>query len=101
MVVDLAVNGQRMGFFGVVQRLGPGVDVDNRQALVRQNRFVAGIYARPVRTAVAHQAGKLQRLFTQLACVSFNIQYAKNRTHSLLHYPVVFDVVLASSRGEA
>ncbi|MCS5931430.1 hypothetical protein LNQ03_04415 [Klebsiella pneumoniae subsp. pneumoniae] len=42
MVVDLAVNGQRMGLFGVVQRLGPGVDVYNRQALVRQNRFVAG-----------------------------------------------------------
>ncbi|MGE6459265.1 PIN domain-containing protein [Klebsiella quasipneumoniae] len=26
---------------------------------MRQNRFVAGIHARPVRTAMAHQAGKL------------------------------------------
>jgi hypothetical protein len=33
--------------------------------------------------------------------VSFNIQYAKNRTHSLLRYPVVFDVVQTSSYREA
>ena len=68
---------------------------------MRQNGFIAGIDAGPVRAAVAHQAGEFQCLFTQLACVSFNIQYAKNRTHSLLRYPVLFDVVQASSRCEA
>jgi hypothetical protein len=34
MVVDFAVNGQRVGFLRVVQRLGPGVDVDDRQTLM-------------------------------------------------------------------
>jgi hypothetical protein len=68
---------------------------------VRQNRFIAGVNAGPVRTAMAHQAGKFQCLFTQLACVSFNIQYAKNRTHNLLRYPVVFDVVLFVLRSLA
>ncbi|MNP42673.1 hypothetical protein D3C76_1364550 [compost metagenome] len=34
MVVDFTVNGQRVRFFLVIQRLGTGVDVDNRQTFV-------------------------------------------------------------------
>ena len=89
VVVDFTVDRQRMGFLLVIERLGAGVDVDDRQTFVGENRFIAGINAGPVRSAVAHQAGKFQCLFTQFACVSFDIQYAKNRTHSLLRYPVL------------
>ncbi len=45
MVIDFTVNSQRVRFFLVIQRLCTGVDVNNRQTFVSQNRFVAGVNA--------------------------------------------------------
>ena len=45
VVVDLTVDSQRVRFFLVIQRLCTGVDVNNRQAFVSQNRFVTGVNA--------------------------------------------------------
>ncbi len=78
MVVDFTVDGQRVGFFLVIQRLGARVDVDNRQTFMGQDGLVAGIDTGPVRAAMAHQTREFQCFFTQLARVSFDIQYAKN-----------------------
>ena len=84
MVVDFTVDGQSVRFLFVIQRLGTGVDVNNRQAFMCENRFITCVDPRPVRATVAHQAGELKRLFTQLDRISFNIQYTENRTHRLL-----------------
>ena len=78
MVIDFTVDSQRVCFFLVIQRLRTGVDVNNGQPFVCQDGFIAGVNAGPVRAAMAHQAGQFECLFTQFACVSFNIQYAKN-----------------------
>ena len=83
MVVNLAVNRQNMGVIGVVQRLGAVVDVDDRQTFMRENRFIVGIHAGPVRSAMTHQARTLQRFFTQINRIAFQIQHTKNRTHIL------------------
>ena len=83
MVVDLAVNRQNMGAIGVVQRLGAVVDVNDGQTLMREDRFIVGIHARPVRPAVTHQTRTLQRFFTQFNRIAFQIQHTKNRTHIL------------------
>jgi len=45
MVIDFTVDSQRVRFFLVIQRLCTGVDVNNRQTFVSQNRFVAGVNA--------------------------------------------------------
>ncbi len=55
VVVNFAVDRQNVGVRSVVQRLSAVVDVDDRQAFVSQNGFVAGVNAGPIRAAVAHQ----------------------------------------------
>ena len=45
MVVDFTVYRQRVRFFLVIQRLCTGVDVNNGQTFVSQNRFIAGVDA--------------------------------------------------------
>ncbi|MNT45147.1 hypothetical protein D3C72_1817120 [compost metagenome] len=81
MVVDLAVNGQNVGVRSVVQRLGAIVDVDNRQALMHQDGFIAGVNTGPIRAAVAHQTGQLQRFLTQFNGIGLQIEHTENRTH--------------------
>ena len=84
VVINFTVNRQDMRFLHVVQRLSTGVDVDDGQTFVCQNGVITGVNTRPVRAAMAHQTRQFQGFFTQFNCVSFNIEYAKNRTHNLL-----------------
>ena len=45
VVVDFTVDSQRVRFFLVIQRLCTGVDVNNGQTFVSQNRFITGVNA--------------------------------------------------------
>ena len=45
VVIDLTVDSQRVRFFLVIQRLCTGVDVNNGQTFVSQNRFITGVNA--------------------------------------------------------
>ncbi len=81
VVVDLAVDRQHMGAFGVVERLGAVARVDDGQALMHQNGLVGAVDAGPVRPAVTKSLGHLQRRFAQGCCIGFDVQNAENRTH--------------------
>ncbi|MNG61390.1 hypothetical protein D3C79_195740 [compost metagenome] len=96
VVVNFTVNRQNVGVRSVVQRLGAIVDVDNRQALMHQNGFIAGVNAGPVRAAVAHQTRQLQRFLTQFNGIGLQIEHTENRTHipTLLTTFLDCDVVL-------
>ena len=52
MIIDLAINSQYVGMFGVIQWLRAITGINNRQTFMNQNRFVIAIYTGPIRTAV-------------------------------------------------
>ncbi|MNC73793.1 hypothetical protein D3C75_1250520 [compost metagenome] len=82
MVINFTVNRQYVGVRSVVQRLGTVIHVNNRQALVNQNGFIAGVDAGPVWAAMAHKARQFQRSFTQFNRIGLQIEHTENRTHT-------------------
>ena len=82
MVVDLAVDRQHDLVVGADQRLGPVLDVDDRQPLVGQDRPLVVPDAAPVRASVPHAARQVECGPTQIGRGRINTEDTEDRTHT-------------------
>jgi hypothetical protein len=69
VVVDLAVDGQDDGVVGVGQRLRAGLDADDAEPLMAEDRVVADNVAAPVGTAMPDGLGQPERRRLELGHV--------------------------------
>ena len=97
MVVNLSIDTKDLFAVGTDQRLFAGGRINNREALVRQDRAFSLINAAPIRTTMANSFTHFQGLFSKGAHIAVNIKYRCNTTHGCLCFMVKRLVFLRGS----
>jgi hypothetical protein len=81
MIVNFTIDGKRLTPALAEDWLSTGIDIDNRQAFVRQHSAASRINTTPVRSAMPQKPRLAQSHFSDRFKVLAYFQYAENRAH--------------------